>query len=74
MIRLFGVFFFIVVIGAALFHINPWIVGVPLAVLLLGAYTFGGFKTICPECGSRIKIGYPRCRTCGWSAKPQEGE
>lgn len=69
MIRLMGVFFFIVIGVSVVFHMNPWIIGIPLALLLLVAYTVGGFHVRCPECGSAIKIGYTKCRVCSWSAK-----
>lgn len=70
MIRLVAVVVFIMVAGAWALHVNPWVIGVPAVILFGLAYTKGGLRTRCPECGSAIKIGYSRCRTCGWSSKP----
>ena len=65
MIRLAFTVFLPAVILAALLHINPWIILVPLAVLAVFAYTVGGNRLRCPSCRKRVKIGAHACHHCG---------
>lgn len=57
------------VIGAAIlasiFHVNVWVFLVPIAGLLVYAYTVGGLRTRCPACRKRVKIAAAACHHCG---------
>lgn len=50
---------------AAIFHVNVWVFLVPIAGLLIYAYTVGGLRTRCPSCRKRVKIGASTCHHCG---------
>lgn len=50
---------------AAIFHVSVWVFLVPIAGVLIYAYTVGGLRTRCPSCRKRVKIGASACHHCG---------
>lgn len=66
MIRLLFAVLIVPAFVAAVLGVNPWVLIVPIA-LLLGAFFFYGGKLRCPSCGKRIKLGYTACHHCGRS-------
>lgn len=60
---------FFIFLGAVLFVVatglSPWFFIVPVGLAAVLAYTVGGMKLRCPNCGKRIKLGYTTCHHCG---------
>ena len=64
MIRL-GVFLFVATaLLASMSGVPATVILIALLILVAAAFTVGGHRLRCPKCGSRIKLGYTRCR-CG---------